>query len=236
MTDIVSVSPTMISAIDVFRDIPQKKRELLCSLLKARRYLPNESIISCGDDSKDVFFIISGKVRVTTYTTGGKEVSFRDMSAGQMFGELSAIDGQSRSADVLALEESIVAVTPPDTFMRILHEYPEANELILRQLTKLVRNLADRIIEFSALSVKNRIHAEILRLAKNNILDDNTAEISPAPTHLDIANRISTHREAVSREFSDLSKNGILQRSSGKLIVHDIAQLEALLDGVKNDL
>ncbi|WP_126454977.1 Crp/Fnr family transcriptional regulator [Sulfuriflexus mobilis] len=234
MTDIVKVSPAMIGTIEVFRQLSQQQRESLSPLLKARKYLANEHIISRGDDSKDVFFIVSGMVRVTSYTAGGKEVSFRDMSAGQMFGELSAIDGQSRSADVLALTESVLVVTPPDTFMRILRDYPDVTELILRQLTRLVRSLGDRVIEFSALSVKSRIHAEILRLAKKNILDDNSAEIVPAPTHLDIANRISTHREAVSREFSELSRSGILQRADGKLIIYDMARLEGLLDEVKS--
>ena len=62
------------------------------------------------------------------------------------------------------------------------------------------------------------------------MLDENTAEIIPSPTHLDIANRISTHREAVSREISDLTKSGILKRTDGKLIVLDVSKLESLLD------
>ena len=104
------------------------------------------------------------------------------------------------------------------------------NKFVLRQLTGLIRKLGDRVVEFSALSVKSRIHAEILRLAKNNLITENTAEITPSPTHQDIASRISTHREAVSREISELTKNAILKRSEGKLIVQDISKLEALLN------
>lgn len=111
-----------------------------------------------------------------------------------------------------------------------MRDHPEVNERLLQQLSGLIRKLSDRIIEFSALSVKSRVHAEILRLAKNNVLNNNTAEITPAPTHLDIANRISTHREAVSREISELNKNGILKKASGKLIIQDVAKLESLLN------
>ena len=49
-------------------------------------------------------------------------------------------------------------------------------------------------------------------------------------THLDIANRISTHREAVSREISELNKSGILKKATGKLIIQDVAKLESLLE------
>ena len=84
--------------------------------------------------------------------------------------------------------------------------------------------------------MNDRIHAELLRLARKNLSGENSAEIHPAPTHLDIANRISTHREAVSREISELSKCGILQRKNGKLIIHDINRLETLLQDKKNEL
>jgi len=230
MTETVIVTPTILSAIDVFRNLSLKDYESLSHILKAHNYKPDQHIITLGDHTRDVFFIISGKVRITTFTSGGKEITFQDMKAGQMFGELSAIDGETRSTNVVALTESQLAVAPPDSFFKILSDYPKVNELILRQLTGLIRKLGDRIVEFSALSVKSRIHAEILRLAKNNMVDDNSAEIIPSPTHLDIANRISTHREAVSREISDLTKSGILKRSEGKLLIANVAMLKSLLE------
>lgn len=230
MTEAIKVTPTILNAIEVFSELSLADYESLSDILKAKRFQPEQHIITLGDPSRDVFFIISGAVRITTYATAGKEVTFQDMKAGQMFGELSAIDGESRSTNVVALTESLLAVATPETFFKILREYPKVNEKILRQLTGLIRKLGDRIVEFSALSVKSRIHAEILRLAKNNMIDENTAEIIPSPTHLDIANRISTHREAVSREISDLTKSGILKRSDGKLLISNVAELENLID------
>lgn len=230
MIEAIKITPDSLSTIEVFRDLTSTDYESLSHILKAQSFKPNHRIINLGEHTQDVFFVIKGKVRITTYTSTGKEVTFQDMKAGQMFGELSAIDGETRSTNVVALTDSILAVAPPESFFKILRDYPKVNERILRQLTGLIRKLGDRIVEFSALSVKSRIHAEIIRLARNNMLDGNTAEIIPSPTHLDIANRISTHREAVSREISDLTKNGILKRTDGKLIVLDVSKLESLLD------
>ena len=230
MTEAVKVSPATLSAIDVFRDLPLADYESLSHIVKIHTYQADEHIITLGDQTRDVFFIISGKVRITTFTTGGKEVTFQDMPAGKMFGELSAIDGQERSTNVVALNESLIAVATPKAFFQILRDHPEVNERLLQQLSGLIRKLSDRIIEFSALSVKSRVHAELLRLAKNNELNNNTAEITPAPTHLDIANRISTHREAVSREISELNKSGIVKKTDGKLIIQDLARLKAMLE------
>ena len=230
MIEAIKITPDSLSTIEVFRDLTSTDYESLSHILKAQNFKHNQRIINLGEHTQDVFFVIEGKVRITTYTSTGKEVTFQDMKAGQMFGELSAIDGETRSTNVVALADSILAVAPPESFFKILRDYPKVNERILRQLTGLIRKLGDRIVEFSALSVKSRIHAEIIRLARNNMLDENTAEIIPSPTHLDIANRISTHREAVSREISDLTKSGILKRTDGKLIVLDVSKLESLLD------
>jgi len=230
MTEAVKLSPATLSAIDVFSNLSLSDYESLSRIVKTHIYQTDEQLITLGDQTRDVFFIISGKVRITTFTAKGKEVTFQDMPAGKMFGELSAIDGQERSTNVVALSESTIASVSPSAFFQILQDYPKVNERLLQQLSGLIRKLSDRIIEFSALSVKDRVHAEILRLAKNNLLGNNTAEITPAPTHLDIANRISTHREAVSREISELNKSGILKKATGKLIVQDVAKLEEMLE------
>jgi CRP-like cAMP-binding protein len=224
------ITADTLSMIDVFQGLTTQDYESLAHILKAHSYQPNQRIINLGEHSQDVFFVLKGAVRITTFTSSGKEVTFQDMKPGQMFGELSAIDGEPRSTNAVALKDTLLAVASGDTFFKICHEYPKVNEFILKQLTGLIRKLGDRIVEFSALSVKSRIHAEILRLAKSNMISINMAEIIPSPTHLDIANRISTHREAVSREISDLTKNGILVRTEGKLIVKDVAKLESLLD------
>ena len=223
------ITAEILSTIDVFQDLTTKDYESLAQILKAQTYQPNQRIINLGEHTQDVFFVLKGTVRITTFTSSGKEVTFQDMKPGQMFGELSAIDGEPRSTNAVALKETLLAVASADAFFRILHECPKVNESILKQLSGLIRKLGDRIVEFSALSVKSRIHAEILRLAKSNMISINEAEILPSPTHLDIANRISTHREAVSREISDLTKSGILKRTEGKLIVKDVAKLESLL-------
>jgi len=230
MSNVIKISPASLSAIEAFHDLPSGDFDAISQLLKAKNYQANQHIITLGENTRDVFFIISGTVRITTFTSSGKEVSFRDMQAGQMFGELSAIDGQKRSTNVVALTDSVVASVHADIFFNLLSDYPQVNKFVLRQLTGLIRKLGDRIVEFSALSVKSRIHAELLRLARNNKLNDNTAEIIPAPTHQDIANRISTHREAVSREVSELNKKGIIKRNEGKLYIKDISKLEELLE------
>ncbi|HEY9548479.1 MAG TPA: helix-turn-helix domain-containing protein, partial [Kiloniellaceae bacterium] len=78
-------------------------------------------------------------------------------------------------------------------------------------------------------------HSELLRLAREGEHEGKSARISPAPTHADIASRISTHREAVTRELNDLTKSGLLTRDGRTLIISDVEELERLVHEVTGD-
>ncbi len=221
-----------LSGIELFKTLPRRDLEALAKRCQWRRYGAGQEIVGHQDDTKDVYFIVTGEVRVTVFSLSGKEVAFRDMRAGQSFGELAAIDGGPRSANVAALAESLIASMPAKVFWDVLHDHPEVAAAVMRHLTRLVRRLSERVFEISALAVRNRIHAELLRLARRNMEDANSAQISPAPTHADIASRVSTHREAVTREFKDLGRAGLIERQSGALVIRDVAALARMVEEI----
>jgi len=91
-----------------------------------------------------------------------------------------------------------------------------------------MRRLTARVVEFSTLAVRHRIQAELLRLAGALPSGANTAILSPAPTHAEIASRISTHREAVTRELSWLEDKGIIAKEGRTLRLKDLGKLRML--------
>jgi CRP-like cAMP-binding protein len=198
-----------------------------------RRCAPEQQIISREADDRDLYLVVSGRVRATTYSAGGRQVTFRDIGAGDCVGEVAAIDGQPRSADVIALESTLVASMPPAVFWRLAREEPLVAERLLRRLASLVRGLSERVIDLSTLGVQHRIYAELLRLAHEAGVTDNTARIDPAPKHTDIASRVSTYREQVTRELSALVKLGILERGEHALVICDVPRLERLVEEVR---
>jgi CRP-like cAMP-binding protein len=194
---------------------------------------PEQQIISREADDRDLYLIVSGRVRVTTYSAGGRQVTFRDIAAGDCFGEVAAIDGEPRSADVIALESTLVASMPPAVFWRLAREEPLIAERVLLRLAAMVRRLSERVIDLSTLGVQNRIYAELIRLAREAGVTGNTARIDPAPKHADIASRVSTYREQVTRELSALVKAGMLERGDHALVIRDVARLERLVEEVR---
>ncbi len=198
-----------------------------------RNFAAGQQIISRNAGDRDVYLIVSGRVRVTTYSIAGRQVTFRDLEAGELFGDVAAIDGMPRSADVVALESTLVASMAPGVFWRLLRAEPDVAERALRGFAGLVRRLSERVIDLSTLGVQNRIHSDLLRRARQAGVSGNTARIDPAPKHADIASQVSTYREQVTRELSALAKAGVLGKADGALIVRDMARLERLVEEVR---
>jgi CRP-like cAMP-binding protein len=222
-------SERSLERVAIFANLAADARKRIEQLCAWRLYKPGESIIDYLDASDDVFFIIEGQARVTIYSVAGKAVSFRELGPGDVLGEYPAIAGGERSASVEAHTSCHVASMSAAAFREILQTEPAVAQALLVQLVTKVRSLTTRIYEFSTLAVRNRIQAELLRLASLAPREGKGARIVPPPTHLEIASRISTHREAVTRELNRLSRIGAIERRSGALLVKDIERLEEMV-------
>lgn len=185
-----------------------------------------QTIMQIGDPSRDVYFVVSGRARVRIYSPGGRAVTYRDVEAGQYFGEFSAIDGRPRSASVEAISSCHVAVMTADTFISVLHKHPKVMFALLSDAVRLNRSLTERVFEFSTMTVRNRIQAELLRLAREDVAKGKWGRIDRLPTHAEMASRVSTHREAVTREMGDLEEAGIVRRLGSHSIECDIERLQ----------
>ena len=221
-----------LAGIGLFAGLEPSQIDELGRRCAWRRYPAGQEIVGHDEPSTAVYFVVGGGVRATVYTASGKQVSFRDIGGGEFFGELGAIDGQPRSASVVALKDSLVASMPAESFRGALTQFAPASSAILLHLTAQVRVLSERVVEFSALAVNNRIHAELLRLVKDHATGDNEGEIDNPPTHAEIASRTATHREAVSREMNYLDRAGVIERHTGKLIVRDVGRLASMVEKV----
>ena len=167
---------------------------------------------------------------MVNFSLSGREITFDEMGPGRYFGQLAALDNQPRSANVIAIEDSLLASLSQDPFKELLLAYPDISLQLLIEMAQIIRVSTDRIMDLSTLGANNRVLAEILRLANENVLDDNTARIEPIPIHNDVASRVSTTRETVARVFSDLAKRELIERQGDSLIIHDIELLHDMVD------
>ena len=235
------VRPARMSAllglqkVELFAGLDSYSLREIAAQCKWTRCKRNEYVIRRDGTDRDVYFVIAGLVRVGAAAGRGRRIIFRDIPAGEVFGEHSAIDGRARFADVLAVRESLLASMSPEVFRAILANHASVRERLLRRLTGSVRELADRLLELGAQPVQRRIWVEILRLARVAGVYANRACLDPAPRSTDIASRVGTSREQVSRELSSLGKQGVLERAGRTLVLPDVASFERLAGDARPD-
>ena len=230
------VSSQALACIDLFAELTAEERERIAGQCNGTSYAEHEIIVSRTGRGASVYFILSGAVRIATFSASGKEIAFRDQRAGEFFGEMSALDQAPRSAHAVSLGESLIAIMTATDFLLLLEKYPRMMQKTLSRLATLVRLLSDRITEYSTLGVRTRIRAELLRLAENTYPRRNIVRLSPVPNHTDIANRISTCREAVTKEIRIMTDSGLLKKSKNCLTITDMKALKSatLLDLRRN--
>ena len=231
----VQASTLGLMQVRLLQGLPQARLEAVAAQCNWRRVEQGQVIVARNSADRDVHFVVSGRVRVTTFSAGGRQVTFRDEEAGEMFGDLAALDAKPRSADVLALDDVLVASLSPEHFRALVATEPLVQERVLQRLVGLVRLLSERVIELSTLGVQNRIHAELLRLARVGGGEANRVRLDPAPKHADIASQVSTYREQVTRELSALTRQGLLEKDGNALVLTDVGKLARMVEEVRSE-
>lgn len=223
-----------LARVEIFRELSDGDRRRIEERCRWRTYDQNDTVIAREQDSHEVHFVVWGRVRVVDYAASGREVAFDDIGPGGVVGELAAIDGGARSASVVAVQRTLTASLDQRSFLNVLADHPEAGLATMRRLTRMVRQASERIMDLSALGANNRVHAEILRLAREAAGPEaKTARLSPIPVHSEVASRVSTTRETVARVFSDLTRAGILRKERNVLVVDDVPALAELVASVR---
>lgn len=141
----------------------------------------------------------------------------------------NALAKSPRSANVEAMEACLIAVMPTSVFRSLMEGYPCVMCAVTRLLAATVRSLSERLFELSTLGIQNRVHAEILHLARESGVNNGRATISPAPKHVEIAARVSANREQVAKELSAMARQGLVKKADRALVIPDIARLEQVV-------
>jgi CRP/FNR family transcriptional regulator, cyclic AMP receptor protein len=211
---------------EILKYVPGALRAELAPRLRILRAPKGRTLLERGSRSNDVFFLLQGHAQVLLYSSSGREVCVNDIGPGDMCGEIAALDGEPRSASIVASSDLLVAAMRGADFIKCLESSPAAGIWLARKLASRSRRQTEQVFELSALNVRARIHCELLRLAQKGEAKDGGIEIRPAPTHAELASRIGTHREAITREMRALTDENIIRHGRKSLIIVDLARLE----------
>lgn len=205
---------------------PEQRTRVSC-LCEGRVYPKAAEVIRYMDTSQDVFFILAGTVEAETLTSDGRMVSFQSLGGGQMFGELSAIDGLTRSTSVFTSEQTTLLRMPGKHFKELVGSDARLSDRTMTRLCQLARHLCEKAFETMAYPVPIRVLLEIQREVRTRGGHRGSVTIDPAPTHNVIAVRVGTSREQATRTLGDLVKEKLLIQKRGVWQVNDVPALSS---------
>jgi len=223
-----------LKAIPLFRSLPPETIGKLDAQCMWRHASKGQWLLDYQESSNDVFFVVTGAVRVIIQS-GGREVLFREIKAGEYFGELAAIDRQPRSSGIVAVFDVTLARMPASLFIATVNAHADACNQLLTLLANQIRSLTNRMHEYATLDVRHRIMAELLRLSRPEPHKPGRAIVSPPPIHAEIAARVATRREAVVRQLNALESDGLIERRRGAIALIDVDRLRRLVDEAAED-
>ena len=209
--------------VPLFSQLEPAELERVTEISRERTY-PKNSVILFEDDPGDALYVVAeGQVKVVLIGEDGREVILSVLGEGEFFGEMALIDDEPRSAHVIAMEDSTLLVLRREDFQGILKQTPSIALALLRELSRRLRRVDEKVGSLVLLDVNGRVAQLLLDLADEAASNRITRRL----THHTIAQMIGSSRETVSRTMRELVDKGYIEVSRREILIRDRAALEA---------
>ena len=210
----------LLRTVPLFSELSDEALDSLGHLATRRRY-PKDTVIFFENEEGDcLFMILEGRIKVTILGDDGREIILTMLSSGDLFGEMALLDNEPRSATAIAVEESELLSLQRTDFQKVLGENPGISAALIKVLSQRLRRANHQISTLALLDVYGRVARVILDMAREEgrRLKDGRIAFRRA-THQEIANRIGTTRETVTRMLKDLERQDFVKVEGREILL-----------------
>lgn len=203
--------PDFLANTTMFQGLNSEYLVALANIAIAQNYQKGETIFWQGEPGSGFFIIVTGRVKVFKVSNEGKEQILHIFQDCEHFAELPAFDGQCFPASAVALEKSFLLFFPRQTFLGLLAEQPNLAINLLKVFARYLRKFAQLIEDLSLKEVPGRLATYLLDVSQsgdNNV--KNLSEIHLNITKTQLAALLGTIPETLSRVFSKMSQDGLI--------------------------
>jgi CRP-like cAMP-binding protein len=210
----------LLRTVPIFSELSDADITSLAKLSSRRRY-PKDTVVFFENEEGDTFFmILEGRIKVTILGDDGREVILSMLATGDFFGEMALLDNEPRSATAIAVEETELLSLHRTDFQSVLTDNRSITTALIKILTARLRRANHQISTLALLDVYGRVARVIVDMAREEgrRLRDGRIAFRRA-THQEIANRIGTTRETVTRMLKDLERQGLIHIEGKEIVV-----------------
>ena len=209
-----------LRAVPLFRGLDEAALLEMASLARLRTYPPQTALFHADDPGHMLYVIVDGQVRIEKISPSGETIHLADRGRNDCFGELALLDGKPRMASVTTVSECLCLTMERDAFQQCLRRFPSMAFHIMATLAERLREAADALESAQELDVLGRLCKGLLELTPDDSLGS-PVKRTVRITHQELADRIGTTRESVTRALSGLRKTGLIQTSGSRLVLLD---------------
>ena len=215
--------------VPIFSDLKDSDLDIIAEKMVSRTYEKSQMILLEESQGETFFIIVSGAVKVTRVSDDGREVILAILGESDFFGEMSLLDGEGRSANIVANENAEVLTLSRSDFLDCLETYPKIAISLLEELAIRLRKSDQHIESLSLSDSEHRIAITIIRFADElGTIKNGQVRIKNLPYQQDIANMAGTSRETVSRTLKILEDKKLLQKDGKDLIIFNFDEFRQL--------
>jgi CRP-like cAMP-binding protein len=218
-----------------FENFAPVERESIAARLNSRRFKDGEVIFMRGDPGSTLMIVVEGRVRIGVNTAEGREMLLTIMEPGQIFGEMSLLDGQSRSADATAMGDTLVLTLERSDFTATLRQFPEAALRLCAMLSEKLRRSTDQVEGVTLHPVNVRLARLLLTIAAQAskqspkpIAGIGNPRLKGNPTQRDLGQLIGASRQKVNFHLGQWQAEGIIARDGNAFAIQNWKALQAI--------
>jgi len=211
------------------RELNEGELEALAAIVSVRRAEKGETLFWEGDPATGFYILLSGSIRIYKTSPDGKEFTIHQIRPGQMFAEAAIFAGRQYPANCSAMADSEVAFFPKDRFLGLIKKSPDISLKMIAGLSAFVREFNQKVEDLSLREVSARLARYLLEESKRAQLDTVYLETTKA----ELANKLGTISETLSRNLKKLSDLQTIRVDSNKIIILDAPRLQSIADGEK---
>jgi CRP-like cAMP-binding protein len=211
----------------MFRDVDPDCLRQINALVRPRTVGPRELVVQQGDPGDGLYVIAAGYLKVTLTGPTGTTSTLSIMGPGEMFGELSLLDGGARSATVTAITRCELLAIERQSFLRLFESRPNLGITIMEVVARRLRRLSERSDDLATLPVPTRLAKQLLQLAGAHAI-----RVAPGRLRLavplsqrELGELVGATRESVNKCLRQWKKRGTVDEEAGYLIITDLDQL-----------
>ena len=212
----------LLKNVSIFNGLSGDELGYISKKMVPKTYDVGQVIILEESEGDDCFFVTEGSVKITQLSKDGREVILAILNEGEVFGEMALLDGDLRSANVIALEKTDALTLKRKDFIDSLKKYPQIAIQLLKEMAHRLRESDRQITSLSLSDAEKRIALSLLRISdEQGVIKKGKVIISKPPIQQDIANMAGTSRETVSRTLKILEDERFIDRNGHELVIID---------------